>query len=271
MRKATHLLTSAGVPDAAKDARRFMEAASGYAAASLIGRSEEQIPEAVQSAFDAFVARRTKRQPVSQILGSRAFFGRDFIVTGDVLDPRPETETLIEIALQDHYDRVLDMGTGSGAILVTLLAERPRARGVGTDINENAVLVAGDNAEKHGVADRIILPLSEWWDDVGGRYDLIVSNPPYISVSEMEHLQPEVRDWEPREALTDGADGLTAYSAIAKGAYTHLRPGGRLIVEIGYTQGEAVSAIFREFGFLEILTHPDLDGRDRVVSCRKPV
>ena len=190
-------------------------------------------------------------------------------MTPDVLDPRPETETLVDLALGSHFAHVLDLGTGSGAIIVTLLAERPAATGVGTDLSETGILVAGENAARHGVDDRLILPVSDWWEDVGGTYDLIVSNPPYVAADELPSLAPEVRDWEPRLALTDEADGLSAYRTIAASAPDHLTAGGRLLVEIGYGQAEAVSGIFAAAGLENIAVHTDLDGRDRVVSARR--
>ena len=243
-------LRAAGVADPARDVRRLRRWAENDAT------------------FEQAVADRARRVPLSQIVGTRAFWSSEFRVTSDVLDPRPETELLVELALAEPFSKVLDLGTGSGCILISLLQERPDARGVGTDISERAVLVAGENAALLGVADRITLPLSEWYDDIGGRYDLIVSNPPYIAVDEMAGLQPEVRDHEPREALTDEADGLSAYRAIAAGALDHLAPGGRLLVEIGPTQAEAVLEIFAAAGLEELAVHPDLDGRDRVISAR---
>jgi release factor glutamine methyltransferase len=203
-------------------------------------------------------------------VGARAFWGREFRVTRDVLDPRPETETLVALALAEPFARVLDLGTGSGCILVTLLAERPGARGVGTDISPEALLIAGENAARHGVEERVVLTPSDWFADIGGRYDLIVSNPPYIAEGEMAGLAPEVRDFEPRGALTDEGDGLGAYRVLAAGAPGHLAPGGRLLVEIGPTQGAAVSRLFAEAGLERVAVHPDLDGRDRVVAARRP-
>jgi len=176
----------------------------------------------------------------------------------------------VELALAEPFNRVLDLGTGSGCILISLLAGQAEATGVGTDISPAAVLVAGENAVAHGVAARLVLPLSDWYADIGGRFDLIVSNPPYIAEDEMAHLDPEVRDHEPRLALTDGADGLTAYKSIAAGALDHLAPAGRLLVEIGAEQAAAVSRLFREAGLDAIAVHTDLDGRDRIVSARRP-
>lgn len=252
--EALAALKSAGVPDAAGDLRKLERAAEN--------RSPEWLADAV--------VRRAKRVPVSHILGHRAFWKHDFKVNAYVLDPRPETERLVELALQAPFEKVLDLGTGSGAIVISLLAERPGCIGVGTDISEQAVLLAGENAEAIGVADRLILPLSDWWDDVGGTYDLIVSNPPYIAADEMADLAPEVRDYEPRIALTDNADGLSAYRIIAARAAEFLRPGGRILLEIGPTQGTEVSQMLRAGGLEVVQVHQDLDGRDRVVDAQKP-
>ncbi len=266
LREATLRLQAAGVEGAGRDARRLLAHALGVAPDVLAGRLSDPVP----AGFDALVARRAAREPVSHITGRRAFHGRDFRVTPEVLDPRPETEALVDLALARPFARVLDLGTGSGCILVTLLAERPGATGVGTDISPAALLVAGANAAAHGVADRLVLPLSDWFADIGGRFDLIVSNPPYIAAAEMAGLAPEVRDFEPALALTDGGDGLSAYRAIAAGARDHLVPGGRLLVEIGAAQGAAVAAIFEAAGLERVRRHPDLDGRDRVVFAEAP-
>ncbi|MEM9973048.1 MAG: peptide chain release factor N(5)-glutamine methyltransferase [Pseudomonadota bacterium] len=265
LRAGAARLAFAGVPDAGRDARRLMAAALGVGPDGLISHLRDPIGPSVGSSFERFVTRREAREPVSHILGGRWFYGRWFEISADVLDPRPETETLVECALAERFEKLLDLGTGSGAIAISLLAERPGARAVGTDVSSEALAIAGRNAEAHGVTPRLILPLSNWFEDVGGRYDLIVSNPPYIAAGEMPSLAPEVRDWEPRAALTDGGDGLSAYRAIARGAPDHLRPGGRLIVEIGATQGQAVSALFRAVGLEEVAVHPDLGGVDRIV------
>ncbi len=251
--EARDSLRTAGVADPAGDVRRLARWAEGDAAR-----------------FEAAIAMRAARRPVSHITGMRAFWKHDFIVTPDVLDPRPETELLVELGLKEPFERVLDLGTGSGCILISLLAERPGTQGVGTDISERAVLIAGANAERAGVADRIVLPLSDWWQDVGGRYDLIVSNPPYIARAEMADLQPEVRRFEPRTALTDEGDGLGAYRAIAARLCDHLTPRGRVLLEIGATQAAAVADLLAAAGLADVAVHPDLDCRDRVVSARSP-
>ncbi len=228
-----------------------------------------RLAEETGADFEELVERRASREPFSHIAGYREFWTHRFRVTPDVLDPRAETETLVELALSEPFTKVLDLGTGSGCIVISLLAERPGAMGVGTDISERAVLIAGENAAAIGVADRLVLPLSDWFEDVGGTYDLIVSNPPYIAADEMAGLQPEVRDHEPRVALTDEEDGLQAYCAIASGAPDHLKPGGRLLVEIGPTQAQAVTALFLAAGLVDVTVHTDLGGRDRVVAARK--
>ncbi len=227
-----------------------------------------EAPPDLAAAFDALVARRAVRQPVSQITGRRAFWNHDFRVTPDTLDPRPDTELLVELALSEAFDSVLDLGTGTGAILISLLAERPGVRGVGTDLSAQALDVARDNARRIGTAAEFIR--SDWFAEVRGRFSLILSNPPYIALSELPGLAPEVRDWEPRLALTDGGDGLAAYRAICAGAAAHLTPGGRLMVEIGASQGRAVSRLMQAAGFAQVTLRQDLDGRDRVVWGRFP-
>lgn len=268
--EARRLLAAAGVADPGGDARRLFEFACRREGGPT-GPVDPDRPDAGTLAiFRRAVEARAGRMPLSQIVGGRAFWKGWFLVTPDVLDPRPDTEILVEQALKVPFSRVLDLGTGSGCILISLLAERPGAVGLGTDISDRALLVAGKNAIRHGVADRLELTVSDWFADIGGRYDLIVANPPYIAAEEMAGLDPEVRDHEPRQALTDGADGLSACRRIVRGAPGHLDQGGRLIVEIGPSQGAAVAGLFREAGFRDVAVHPDLDGRDRVVSGHAP-
>jgi release factor glutamine methyltransferase len=213
------------------------------------------------------IAARVARVPVSRITGRRTFWGRDFAVTADVLDPRPETEVLVALALAGPFDRVLDLGTGSGCILVTLLAERPAATGTGTDVSDGALVAAQANAVALGVADRATFVPADWFAGAYGRFALIVSNPPYIAEDEMPGLAAEVRDHDPRIALTPGGDGLAAHRAIAADACRHLMPGGRLLIEIGPTQGRAVADLMSAGGLTDIRVLPDLDGRDRVISA----
>jgi len=261
----TRMLREAGVEDPIRDARILLAASLGIKQGRLTLHIYDQIDREMEAAFLANVVERCEGKPVSHLLGQREFFGRQFNVNPAVLDPRPDTETLIEAALSKPFLEVLDLGIGSGCILLTLLSELPEATGIGTDVSEAALTVAQINANALGVSKRCALIESNWFEAVGGRYDLIVSNPPYIAADEMEGLEPEL-SFEPRVALTDDSDGLSAYRVIVPGAGAHLTPGGRLLVEIGWRQGEAVSTLFQEAGFETIAVSPDLEGRDRVVS-----
>lgn len=268
LRDAARRLRAAGIGDAAGDARVLLAHALGVAPDRLILIASDPVPPDGLHRFAAAVGARCARQPVAQITGRRLFWGRVFRVTPDVLDPRPETETLVAAALDRPFLRVLDLGTGSGAILLSLLADAPGATGLGTDLSPAALAVAAGNAAALGVADRVTLLQADWWAGVTGVFDLIVSNPPYIAASEMAGLAPDVRDWEPHVALTPGGDGLDACRAITGRAAAHLAPGGRVMVEIGPTQGAAVAAMFAHAGFGHVTVLPDMDGRDRVVLAR---
>lgn len=262
-------LRAAGVDSAAGDARRLLAAALGVEPGRLTLRLADPVDAGAASAFAALLDRRTRRQPMGQILGERLFWGRPFRVTPDVLDPRPETETLVAAALEAPFVRLADLGTGSGCLLVTLLAERPAATGLGTDLSEAALGVARGNADRHGVRVRATFRRTDWWEGVEGPFDLVVSNPPYIPAADLPALAPEVREWEPALALTDGGDGLGAYRAILAGAAGRLAPGGRLLLEIGSGQAEAVSALARRAGLRDEGVRRDLDGRARVCLFRR--
>ena len=270
--QGTQALAAAGVPDPGRDARRLLAHALDIPAGRLTLILPDPAPDWAQLAFADLISRRAARAPLSHLTGQRQFYGRDFAVSPDVLDPRPETETLVEAALARPFASVLDLGTGSGCILLTLLAEREGAVGVGTDLSPRALAMAARNRAALGLEDRADLRRGDWFDaldpaDAEDGFDLIVSNPPYIAADEMAGLDPEVRMHEPRMALTDGADGLSAYRAIAAGAPAHLAPGGALLVEIGPGQGAAVAAILRGAGFRRVTCLPDMDGRDRVVMA----
>ncbi|MGX0878297.1 release factor glutamine methyltransferase [Roseovarius sp. MBR-154] len=268
---ATRALQAARIEGAPGDARVLLAAAMQVPRDRLTLHLGDDLDAVAAARFDAMIARRMAREPVAKIIGRRAFWGRSFEVTADVLDPRPETECLIAEALRGPVPaRLLDLGTGSGIIAVTLLAEWPVAQGVATDISAAALEVAGRNAARHGVGARLDLCRSDWFAQVTGGFDLIVSNPPYIAAAEMADLSPEVRGHDPQAALTDGADGLSAYRRIAAGAGAHLRPGGRIAMEIGWQQGAQVRDILCAAGFAEVGVLPDLDGRERVVLGRWP-
>lgn len=244
-------LTDAGIENARREVRLLWEFAAD------------------EAAFSTLLERRKAREPMSHILGARDFYKHRFVVNHHVLDPRPDTETLVEQALALDFQRVLDLGTGSGCILLSLLAERPDATGVGVDLSAEALRVADQNRVGLEIGDRCRLIQSDWFENVTGKFDLIVSNPPYIAASEMNDLQPEVRDYEPRLALTDEGDGLGAYRTIIAGLDDHLAKDGHLIVEIGPTQANEVGALMQDAGMVGITVKQDLDQRDRVVQGRK--
>ncbi len=258
-------LKSADVPDAANDAHILLSHALKIQRSRLILVLPDEISGNAAKRFEAAISARCQRQPVSQIIGTRAFYGRDFIVTSDVLDPRPDTEMLIETALAKPFETVLDLGTGSGCILLTLLAESQHSTGLGTDISAASLSISNKNAARHNLTDRSEFRLSDWFSQITEPFDLIVSNPPYICANEMLSLAPELRKWEPKIALTPGGDGLAAYRVIIATAHLHLSTNGCLIVEIGHKQGGAVSAMFKAAGFKGINTLKDINGRDRVV------
>lgn len=270
MSSATARLRAAGVPDPARDARVLLAHAAKVDATRVTLIAPEDIAPDIEERFDQLISLRAIRVPVSHLIGKREFYGRNFNITSDVLDPRPETETLIEAALSEPFDRVLDLGVGSGCIVVTLLAEQTDAIGVGIDLSQEACLQASANAIKHSVGDRLDIFQSDWFEKVEGRFDLIVANPPYLSRAEMNGVAPELARHEPRAALTDESDGLTAYREIAAHAASHLVGGGRVFVEIGWQQGESVQGIFRDHGWAEVSVLQDLGGRDRVVSAQNP-
>jgi release factor glutamine methyltransferase len=221
-------------------------------------------------------ARRAAGEPLSKIAGRREFWGLTLIVSPDVLDPRPETETLIETALKligarrRARLRILDLGVGSGAILCALLTECPAALGLGVDASPATVAIASRNVEACGLAARAEIRLGSWTQGVEGPFDLIVSNPPYIRSADIEALQREVRDFDPRLALDGGADGLDAYRAILPASVGLLAPGGRLIVEVGAGQGGDVLGLAARLGFVHAETRRDLAGIERVVIGERP-
>ncbi|MBA3910976.1 MAG: peptide chain release factor N(5)-glutamine methyltransferase [Rhodobacter sp.] len=262
-------LAAAGIDGAGRDARVLLAHALGIAPDRLTLHLQDEMTGAQETAFAAGLVARTARQPVAQITGRRLFWGLPFRVTPDTLDPRPETETLVAEALSRPFLKLLDLGTGTGCILLSCLKGMPMARGVGVDASEPALSVARANARDLGLEARARFQASDWFSTVDGAFDLIVSNPPYITEAEMSDLSPEVRDWEPRLALTPGGDGLDAYRAIARGAGARLMPGGRLLLEIGPTQGAAVTALLARAGLADIRILPDMDGRDRVVVAVK--
>ncbi|RPE71624.1 [protein release factor]-glutamine N5-methyltransferase [Pacificibacter maritimus] len=262
---AARQLEAAGIQGGARDARLIMAHILQLDPSRITLVAHDPLASQAHSQFCTLIARRVAREPVSHLLGRRQFYGRDFHVTPDVLDPRPETETLIFHALQRPFASVLDMGTGSGAIILTLLAENPLAKGQGSDLSQPALKIAQANADLLGLSKRVQFTQSNWFDNLDGTFDLIVSNPPYIALNEMAGLAPELSH-EPRLALTDEADGLTAYRHIAAEAARYLNSHGRLMFEIGPSQGQAVADMLLNAGFKAVRVIADMDGRDRVVT-----
>ncbi|GLS87617.1 release factor glutamine methyltransferase [Cypionkella aquatica] len=270
LRLAIPRLTAAGIENAPRDARLLLAHAMGIAPDRLTLHLPDGLSIAAQAAFDAAITARSNHQPVSQITGQRQFWGRSFKVTKDTLDPRPETEILVAEALSRPFLKLLDLGTGTGCILLSCLGDMPMASGVGSDLSAKALAVAQENATALNLATRAKFLQSDWLKGISGRFDLITSNPPYIAASEMPNLSPDVLQWEPHAALTPGGDGLDAYRAIAAQAPARLLAGGRLILEIGPTQAHAVTTLLAAQGLINIRTLQDLDGRDRVVCGEKP-
>lgn len=263
-------LEAAAIDGAARDADLILRWAAGLDGAALSARMDERAPPDAAARFAQGVAARERRSPVSHIVGGRLFWGRWFEVTPDVLDPRPESETMIAAALDGPAPgKVLDLGVGSGCLLGTLLAERPEATGLGVDASRAALAVAKRNLDALKIGDRARLALGDWLDGVEEGFDLILCNPPYISEEEMAALAPEVANHEPRLALTPGGDGLDAYRRIAPELAAFLRRKGRALFEIGPEQAADATAVFGAFGWPDPIVHRDFDGRDRCLEYRR--
>ncbi len=273
-KEARARLQAAGVDGPVIDARLLVEAAAGVGRVDIITDPHRELTDAQVTALDDYVTRRERREPISHILGVRGFWKIMLRVTPDVLTPRPDTESLLDVILpaipMDRPTTVLDLGVGSGAILLAILAERPAARGLGIDVSSEALAVARENAANLGLAGRVALLRGDWAAGLAGEsFDIVVANPPYVATSDIEGLAPEVRDHEPRLALDGGADGLDAYRTIAPQILAVLRPGGMFAVEIGLGQSEAVETLFRRAGAIDVVTHDDLTARPRVVRGKK--
>ena len=268
---ATGRLKASGCDTPVLDARLLLQAAAGISREDLILGPDRFLTAEQLSRFESFLARRERHEPVSRILGEREFYGRVFTVTPATLDPRPDTETIIEaaLAMMPKGARLLDLGTGTGAIAITLLAERPDSSGVATDISPAALAVAGENAARLGVADRLVLKEGIWFGPVTGAFDIILSNPPYIPAGDIAALSPDVRNFDPALALSGGTDGLDPYRIIASGAAAHLAARGHVLVEIGAGQADDVTAIFALAGFRAAGRHRDLGGHERCLAFNR--
>ena len=256
------------------DARLLLEAAAPVSRAEILTDPHRALTADAAQRLETFVVRRAGREPISLILGRKGFWTLMLNVAPGVLTPRPESETILDVVLPafppERAFNVLDLGVGSGALLLAILAERPLARGLGVDVSEEALAVARDNAAQLGLAGRAALLRTDWTAGLAdASFDLVVANPPYIPTAEIDTLAPEVRDHDPRLALDGGPDGLDAYRALAPEILRVLRPGGRFALEIGPGQGAPVSALMAAAGGEEIRLHKDLADRPRVVAGAK--
>lgn len=272
---AQERLKAASIDSPAIDARLLLEAAADVSRLDILTDPYRELTAEQVATFDGWIDRRLNREPVARILGRKAFWKILLDLTPDVLVPRADTETVVETALSAFPEgmafQMIDMGVGSGAILLSILAERPAAKGLGTDISEEAIAVARDNAANLGLADRTAFLRTAWGDGVGNAgFDLVVSNPPYIRSEEIETLDPEVREHDPRLALDGGPDGLDAYRALVPETLRLLKPLGVFVVETGWDQAEQVKALFAEAGFENLRVVQDLGTRDRVVTGTRP-
>ena len=262
-------LFDADIELSALDARLLMQAASGLTHEELIAEPETILPADQITKFKNFIDRRLSHEPVTRILGEREFYGRSFKVSPAVLDPRADTETIIELVLHligEQPIRLLDLGTGSGAIAVTLLAERKNWSGIAVDLSSAALEIARANAMAVGVSDRLRFHNGTWFEGIFEAFDLIVSNPPYIPHRDIFELSLEVQNFDPHLALDGGGDGLKAYRAIAAGAAHRLKPNGKVILEIGAGQSDEVIEIFKAQGFHLTGQKHDLGGHLRALA-----
>jgi release factor glutamine methyltransferase len=276
--RAAGSLSDAGIEAAGREARLLLQHAAAIPVATQIAFGERLVEPACVTAFDLALARRLNREPLSHILGHREFWSLQFQVTADTLDPRADSETLVEAVLaelqrQDVDFRhkpwsLIDFGTGTGCLLLALLSELPAARGMGIDLNPGAVAVAAANAERLGLAARAEFRQGDWDKGITAMFDVVMSNPPYIISDEITDLQPEVAKFEPILALEGGAEGLAAYRALGPVIKRRLLPGGFAALEIGAGQGPDVSALMQQAGLRQIGSALDLHAHERVLMFR---
>lgn len=264
----------ADIEDPMAEARILVGGLLNLSRTDFITRSDDHIPLADETRIHDAVYRRIQGEPPYRILGRREFYGLDLGLSKDTLEPRPDTEVLVDLVLTLLKDRkqapldIIDLGTGTGAICLALLSELPNARGTGTDLAPGALAQAAENAAANGLADRFTTLESRWFDRISGRYDVIVSNPPYINSDVIPGLDREVREHDPMLALDGGADGLDAYRDIAASAAEYLKQDGIIAVETGYDQKQTVRKIFESAGFVEISAVKDYAGNDRAQAFR---
>jgi release factor glutamine methyltransferase len=271
--RGVRCLEDAGIDDAATDAALLMEYTLKTDRNHILAYGNDEVSDKQADDYDALIKRRAEHIPLQYITGHQEFMGLDFEVSEDVLIPRLDTECLVEEAMIEIEDgmRVLDLCTGTGCIIISLARYKNDLKAVGVDISGKAVEIAARNSESNGVEVCFLQgDLYEALDDIGDRYDAIISNPPYIAGAVIDTLMEEVRDHEPLVALFGGEDGLEFDRRIIEGADSHLVPGGVILFEIGYDQGEAVSDMLREHGYRDVKVIKDLAGLDRVVKAHRP-
>jgi release factor glutamine methyltransferase len=270
---ARQALRQAGVDNPGLDARLLLAEATGLDMAALMARGDEEIADLAETRFDAYIHARLSGRSVARILGDKEFWGLSFALNEATLEPRPDTETLVEVVLAEAKRRfppdlaICDLGTGSGAILIALLRELPQAQGVGTDVSQSALDAAELNACRLGVGSRARFALCEFTTGPNGLFHVLVSNPPYIRSADIQGLAPEVRDHDPRIALDGGADGMAAYRTIVARAPGLLARNGLLALEVGYDQGEDVAALCGAGGMQDVTIRTDLAGAGRIVTA----
>lgn len=266
-------LEAAGIDTPVIDARLLLEAGANVSRLDIITDPRRALSEEQVTAVNVLAARRETREPISHILGTKGFWTYQFEVNADVLTPRPETELLVKLALDalpsDSGARVLDLGVGSGAILLSILAEREKVTGVGVDASEAALQVARANARKLGVDARVELQTGDWCQGLSGQFEVVLSNPPYIPSGDIAGLAPEVSRYEPHLALDGGADGLDAYRTIIAALPSLLTATGMFALEVGIGQAEAVRAMALAEGFEVAEPHLDIGGVHRVISGKR--
>lgn len=268
-------LAAAGVPEPRREARLLVALALGVEPGAVLGYPERGLDPAARTRLAALTTRRAAREPFSRLAGRRGFWSLDFEISPATLDPRPDSETLIEAALTLLPDRaaprrVIDFGTGSGCLLLALLSELPKATGVGIDILPEAAATARRNAAALGLADRAHFIVGHWSGAIVGQADVILANPPYISTEEIDSLAPEVARYEPRTALDGGADGLAAYRQLASEIARLLAPDGLAFIEVGAGQAAAVQRLMAATGLALTGLHRDLAGIERCVVLHRP-
>jgi release factor glutamine methyltransferase len=268
LERAARQLDAAGVPGSTLDARLLLCHATGLTLERIVGYSERPLSRDECERFESLLLRRIAREPLSQIVGWREFWSLPFKVTSDTLTPRPETETLVEAALAhlpkcSAVRRILDLGTGTACLLLALLSELPGSEGVGVERSERAARIARENVCRLGMSSRVLLVVGDWDTCIAGRFDLVVSNPPYIRDDSIAGLEPEVARHEPRMALAGGPDGLACYRALAPVLARRVAPGGFAILEVGAGQANDVEAIFAGAGVVPVARRSDLAGIER--------